>query len=551
MEKTYVAGVDYGTDSVRVLVADAHTGEVMATAVAAYPRWKQGLYCDPSESRFRQHPLDYLESLETAMQECLLQLAPSVAGCIRGLAVDTTGSTPVAVNAQGIPLALLPGFEENPDAMFILWKDHTALREAEGINQHVTDSGADYLKFVGGIYSAEWFWAKWLHVVRNDTAVRTAAVSFAEHSDWMPFVLTGGRHLSEMKRNVCAAGHKALWAEAFGGFPPNHFFSRLDPLLNACGQHLPNKTYTAGYPAGFLSAEWARRLGLSERVVVSVGSIDAHTGAVGGEIEPYCLTKVMGTSTCDMMVVPAAELDNKWIRGISGQVMGSIIPGMVGLEAGQSAFGDVFAWFARLLSFPLQARIPGLSSLEAISADQILHSLGEAAASLPQRADDVLALDWFNGRRTPDADHSLKAALFNLDLSADAPMLYRSLVEATCFGAKAIADRFTDEGARIDAVIALGGVARKSAFIMQTMADVLQRPIRVHRSDQTCALGAAMYAAVAAGLHTDVPAAMRAMGHGFEKTYYPDPARTDYYDARYRLYQQLGQEVPAMLKSKR
>jgi L-ribulokinase len=276
--------------------------------------------------------------------------------------------------------------------------------------------------------------------------------------------------------------------------------------------------------------------------------MDAHAGAVGGEIEPFQLAKVMGTSTCDMLVAPIADLEEKCVKGISGQVVGSIIPGMVGLEAGQSAFGDVFAWFARLLSFPIKTFYPQI--LEEDFSAKMLHHLGELASALPLNETDPLALDWFNGRRTPDADHSVKAAIFNLDLGAEAPIIFRSLVEATCFGARAIAERFVYEGVRIDAVIGLGGVARKSAFVMQTLADVMQRPIKVHSSDQTCALGAAMFASVAAGIYKDVPAAMRNMGHGFEKTYHPDKSRKAYYQKHFQLYQQLGDVVPAMLRNK-
>ena len=545
MESAYVAGIDYGTDSIRVIIADAFTGEVMGTSIAPYTRWKKGLYCQPARQMFRQHPLDYLESLETAMHNCLCQLPVYVVSQIKGLAVDTTGSTPVAVNEAGVPLALLPGFEENPNAMFVLWKDHTALQEAEAINNYARNQSTDYLRYVGGIYSSEWYWAKLLKVLRDDEAVRQATVSWVEHSDWIPFILTGGNNLSAMKRNVCAAGHKAIWAEAFGGFPPEHFFAGIDPVLKGFTRHLPAQTYEAGFPAGFLSKEWAAKLGLSEKVVVSVGVMDAHAGAVGGEIAPYQLAKVMGTSTCDMLVAPLADLEGKYVKGISGQVVGSILPGFVGLEAGQSAFGDVFAWFARLLSYPLQTFFPDINKEDSMA--KMLQHLSEAAAALPLQQNDVLALDWFNGRRTPDANHRLKAAIFNLDLGVEAPMLFRSLVEATCFGARAIAERFIQEGVRIDAVIALGGIARKSAFIMQTLADVLGRPIKVHRSEQTCALGAAMFAAVAAGLHKNVPAAMQAMGHGFEKTYQPDTTRAGYYQARYQNYLELGTTVSAVL----
>jgi len=424
---------------------------------------------------------------------------------VRAISIDTTGSTPVAVDKTGTPLALLPAFENNPNAMFVLWKDHASVNEAAEINAHAEKFSTNYLQYVGGIYSSEWFWAKLLHILRVDTQVRNHCHSWVEHCDWIPFLLTGGSSVSDMKRGVCSAGHKALWAEDFGGLPPDEFFSSLDPLLKGFTSRLFKKTYTADQVAGRLSSEWAERLGLSTDVFVGVGAFDAHMGAVGGQIEPYHLSKVMGTSTCDMLVAPMDEVKNILVKGICGQVPGSIIPGMIGMEAGQSAFGDVYAWFKNVLSWSLN-NLKDSSIIDAATAnalqkemsDKIIKELSAAASKLPLNEKDELAVDWLNGRRTPDANQLLKASISGLSLGTDAPRIFKALVEATCFGAKAIVERFNNEGVPVKGLIGLGGVARKSPYIMQTMTDVMNMPIRIHKSEQTCAAGAAMFAATAA-----------------------------------------------------
>jgi L-ribulokinase len=543
----FVIGVDYGTDSVRSIIVNAGNGREIASAVFYYPRWKDGLYCNPYENRFRQHPRDYIEGLGQTIQTCLAQAGPEVARQVKAISVDTTGSTPVAVDETGTPLGLLPAFEENPNALFVLWKDHTAVEEAAAINAHAAKFDTNYLRFVGGVYSSEWFWAKLLHILREDGQVRKACYSWVEHCDWIPFLLTGGRHVADMKRSVCAAGHKALWAREFsssshpGGLPPDDFFSSLDPLLKGFTTRLFNDTYASDQPAGRLSKEWAERLGLSTDVVVGVGAFDAHMGAVGGQIEPYHLSKVMGTSTCDMLVAPVKEVEGKLIKGICGQVPGSVIPGMMGMEAGQSAFGDAYAWFRNILAWPLHQFLSPTQASE--MAEKIIPGLSRQAAALSPDDHGELALDWFNGRRTPDANQLLKGAITGLSLGSDAPKIFRAIVEATCFGAKAIVDRFNKEGVPVKGLIGLGGVAKKSPFIMQMMADTMIMPFRIHSSEQTCALGAAMFAATAAGLYPRVEDAMTVMGQGFDAEYTPDPARVDIYARRFRRYQQLGRFI--------
>lgn len=537
-EKSYVIGVDYGSDSVRTVVVDTANGDEVASSVFYYPRWKQGKYCDASINQFRQHPKDYLEGLETTIKDCLEKTGPEIAKNIKGISVDTTGSTPVAVDEKGTPLSLTPGFEENPNAMFVLWKDHTSVKEASEINEHAKKFDTNYLQYVGGIYSSEWFWSKLLHVFRADERVKNATASWVEHCDWIPFVLIGGTDVKDMKRSVCSAGHKALWAKEYGGFPPNEFFASLDPCLDGFTDKLPKETYASDTAAGTLSQEWADKLGLSTDVVVGIGAFDAHMGAVGGQIEPYYLSKVMGTSTCDMLVAPKDEFGDRLVKGICGQVPGSVVPGMIGLEAGQSAFGDIYAWFRNLLSWPLKF-ITDENQKKEIEG-KLIAELSTEAAKLPLSDDDEIAVDWMNGRRTPDANQELTGSIAGISLGTDAPAIFKALVEASCFGAKAIVDRFIAEGVPVKGLIGLGGVAKKSPYIMQVMADVMNMPIRIHKSEQTCAAGAAMFAATAAGIYPTVQDAMAAMGQGFDAEYQPNPERVEYYAKRMRTYEKLG-----------
>ncbi len=538
-----VIGLDFGTDSVRTLIVDAHSGEEVASAVRTFPRWKEGRYCDPAANRFRQHPLDHVEGLEATVREALAQAPAGTAERIVGVTADTTGSTPGPVDHSGTPLALLPEFADDPDAMFVLWKDHTAVGEAEEIN-HVarTWGGEDVTKYVGGVYSSEWFWAKMLHVLRGNPRVREAAFSWVEHCDWITAVLTGKTDPLTLRRSRCAAGHKAMWHASFGGLPPAEFLTRLDPLLAGARDRLYTETWTCDVAAGTLSGEWAARLGLRADVTVGVGAFDAHLGAIGAEIEPYVLCKVMGTSTCDMLVAPLEAMGDTLVGGICGQVDGSILPGMLGMEAGQSAFGDVYAWFRDLLAWPLARS--GQAGLDAAVVQRmvegIVPALSDAAAALPPDGTGAVALDWLNGRRTPFADQALKGAIAGLNLGSDAPRVFRALVEATAYGARSIVDRFRAEAVPIRGVIALGGIPKKSPFVMQTVCDVLDMPIRVARAEQTCALGSAMAAATAARVHADVPASQRAMGNGFETEYRPDAQRAALYGELYRRYEQLG-----------
>jgi len=532
-------GLDYGSDSARAVLVDVATGAEVAQAVANYPRWTKGLYCNPAKQQFRQHPQDYLDVLVAIITGALKKAGKGAGEQVIAIGIDTTGSTPIAVDRDGVALAMKAEFAEDPDAMFVLWKDHTAIAEAEEINA-LCHGGKhkDYTATCGGIYSSEWYWAKALHVTRANKKVAKAAVSWVEHCDWLPGVLTGNNLPATMVRGRCSAGHKAMWAAEWGGLPDATFLAALDPRLAATRAHYAADTTTADQAVGGLLSAWAKRLGLKAGIAVASGAFDCHLGAVGAGATPFVLTKVMGTSTCDMIVAPAAAIRGT-VAGICGQVDGSIVPGMIGLEAGQSAFGDVYAWYKRLLGWPLAGN-PKLAAL----LDGLLPALEQAAAALPP-AGDVVAVDWFNGRRTPDADQRLRGAIAGLHLGSDAPAVYRALVEATAYGSKAIMDRIISEGVKVDGVIAIGGIAQKSPLVMQICADVLQRPIGVVASDQCCALGSAIVAAVAAKVYPNVAAAQKHMASKIATTYKPSKKTAAAFAAGYARYQRLGAALVA------
>ena len=550
-DQKYVIGIDFGTDSVRAILVSTQTGEILATEVFEYPRWKAGLYCDPLQNQFRQHPQDHLEGLEQTVKAVV-----SASGInpdqIVGIGIDTTGSSPMAVDRAGKPLALLPEFSENPNAMLILWKDHTAIQEAEQINQLArTWGGVDFTQYSGGIYSSEWFWSKILHVIRKDPEVAKAAYSWMEHCDIIAYELTGATQPEAFRRSRCAAGHKAMWHEHWGGLPDSVFLEKLDPRLAALKDRLYKDTFTSDQPAGRLSESWAGKLGLSTKTIVAVGTIDAHAGAVGGQISPNTLVKVMGTSTCDIMVTSHEEIGGRLVKGICGQVDGSVLPGLVGLEAGQSAFGDMLAWFRDMISQPTIEIIQHSHWLDGRTKEQLVESikddllsnLSRQAMEIPVTETAPVALDWINGRRTPDANPAVKAAIMGINQGTDAARILKAIVDALCFGSRKIVERLKEEGVTIDAVIAMGGVAKRSPLVMQTMADVLSMPIKVAASEQAPALGAAMYAAAASQAQPDLATAIATMGGGFDQVYQPIPLHTAHYEKLYRQYLGLGDFV--------
>jgi L-ribulokinase len=548
---SYVLGLDYGTDSVRAVIVDTDQGKTIGQGVAPYPRWAKGLYCDPAKSQFRQHPEDYLDTLVDSVKTALASCPPGTGDKVVGISIDTTGSTPVLADADGTPLSYKKEFAEDPDALFILWKDHTSVVEAEEVNKLSAQwKGLNPVTYVGGIYSSEWFWAKALRVFKNRPDLAKEAKTILEHCDWMSAVLTGTKGYKNLKRSRCAAGHKALWNRNFGGYPDKEFFTQLHPKLAEIVETLGTETYTSDVAAGTITPEWAKKLGISSSCVVGVGAFDAHFGAVGAGIGPNQLAKVIGTSTCDILVAPpkGSGGDDKVVAGICGQVDGSVVPGTIGYEAGQSAFGDAYAWFKNLLLWPIkeaasrsQKTSSGLTQEQINTIEEnLLVWLGDAAEQIDPEESGVLALDWLNGRRTPDADQTLRGAFAGLNLGSDAPRMFRALVEATAFGSRAIAERFAKEGVPIESVIALGGISGKSKLVMQILADVMNVDISVSAAEQACALGSAMYAAVVAGVYPSLAEAQQKMNAGFSTVYTPRPDWVKKYHKIYQRYLALG-----------
>ena len=540
MERKYVIGLDFGSDSVRALIVDSSDGTEISSGVAAYSRWSKGMYCSPDENRYRQHPLDYIEATESCIRTALSHCGKYVADNIAGIGYDTTASTPVLVDEKGIALALYDEYKENPNAMFVLWKDHTALKEAEEITAAAISSGTDYTKYCGGSYSCEWAWAKMLHCLRTDTTIRGKAYSWVEHCDWIGGILTGNSKPEKIARGRCTAGHKAMWNAEWDGLPPIEFFTEIDSLYELFKGHLYNETVTAGTQIGTLTKEWAERLGLEEGIPVSMGAIDCHAGSVGVGIDDGALVKVMGTSTCDIAVSSDPQANKRLVNGICGQVDGSVLPGYIGYEAGQAAFGDIYAWFKRLLEWPLSL-LP--EDIKAETSSKILKELNVEAAEIELTENDPIALDWHNGRRTPDLNPYVKGAVNGLTLSTSAPQLFKALVEATAFGSRAITERLAEEGVNINQIIAVGGISKKSPYVMQVLADVLGAAVKTVVSEQACALGSAIFAACGAGLYQNISAAQKTMASQHSDVYYPDTIRHEIYNSLYERYKVLGREI--------
>lgn len=547
-----VAGVDFGSDSVRVVMAEGATGRTVSQASCAYPRWSQRLYCNDEISQFRQHPLDYIEAFTAAFTAALRDAGEHAGGRLRAIGIDTTGSTPCPVDGAGVPLALKPEFAHNPNAMFHLWKDHTAIAEAEEINAVFSSAtSVDYTQYQG-TYSSEWFWAKILRTIRQDEEVKKAAYTWIEHCDWFAGLLTGQTDPLALYRSSCAAGHKALWHSAFDGLPADECLQQLDPYLV-----LIKKRYGAGpkhadTAIGTISKAWAVQLGVNEQVVISGSSFDAHAGAVGAGIKPHTLVKVVGTSTVDMMIERSERLQNKEMKHVCGMAEHSIVPGYVGIEAGQAAFGDIFAWFKSLLMWPVEQM---LRQTEVLSEDQkkllqqqwseqLLYRLEAAAKEIPLlAANQIVALDWFNGRRYPVLNENVKGTIAGLNLGSTAPAIYQALIMSAIFGAKRIFDSFIEHGLRIDRIIVIGGIANKSPYIMQMMSDVLGRPIMISKEDQVCAKGAAIYAAVAAGLFASIEEAQQIYCEPYEADFNPNPDKQQDYAVKYEQYLKLAQNI--------
>ena len=548
MERKIVAGIDYGSDSVRVLLTEAETGETVSDGVCPYPRWAQKKYCCPEAVQYRQHALDYIEGLEKAMEIALSKAGEGAGERIIGIAIDTTGSTPCPVDRKGTPLCLLEEYKDNPNAMFHLWKDHTAVEEAKEINDVFSKGEMDYTKYQG-IYSSEWFWAKILHTTRSDERIRKAAWTWSEHCDWLAGLLVGNTDPETMARCSCAAGHKALWHSEFGGLPSRQCLGKLDSYLVDVAERFGNGPVPAGTCIGTISKEWAKRLGVNTKAKVGAGSFDAHAGGVGAGVGPHTLVQVVGTSSVEMLVDSPEVLKGKDLKEYCGQAEDSIVPGYVGLEMSQPAFGDVYAWFKELLLWPVkQMEIPEAILPEKDKKRLVEYLSAELLTSLEKEAkkcveERVAALDWFNGRRYPKLNESVKAAINGLTLGTKAPSIYCALVKATVFGCKRVYQSLVDNGLRIDRIIAVGGIAKKSAFIMQMMSDALGVPIMVCKEEQMCAKGAAIYAAVASGVFESVEEGQKKYCEQYKANYFPDESRREMYESMYEDYLCLGEAV--------
>ncbi|HYO26369.1 MAG TPA: ribulokinase [Lacipirellulaceae bacterium] len=525
----YAVGVDYGTNSVRALVVDIATGAEVAASVWDYRHGDAGVMLDASDPNLaRQSPADYIEGFFASVSAAVAE-ASQRAGFdpkrIVGLGVDTTGSTPIPVDAQGTALALHDEFKHDLAAQAWLWKDHTSHAEAEEITRRASEGGYPYLAKCGGTYSSEWYWSKILHCLRTAPRVARAAASWVELADFVPGYITGTAHPDKLARGICAAGHKAMYNAEWEGLPSAEFLDSLEPGLSKF--RYTTKAVPSDRVAGHLTAEAARRSGLPAGIPVAVGAFDAHMGAVGSGCGAGTLVKIMGTSTCDCMPAP---LEQKLpdVPGLCGIVPESIMPGYYGLEAGQSAVGDIFNWFVRYLT-----------PEEYGTGAEAHKKLTDAAARLRPGESGLVALDWNNGNRTILVDPLLTGLLVGQTLHTTAPEIYRALVEATAFGALTIINRFEQYGVRVEQVINCGGIAEKNPFVMQVYADVCNRPMKISRSAQTCALGAAIFGAVAAGAHPSVEAAQAAMTGVKETVYRPKAEHAAVYARIYKVYRTL------------
>lgn len=541
----FTLGADFGSDSVRVVILDASNGKVAGSYVSYYKRWGKKLYCNDKINQFRQHPLDYIESLTEAVNKSLEEsnkTCKDIKERIRGICIDTTGSTPCLCDKDGMPLSMSEEFKEDPDAMFILWKDHTSVREAEEINRVAHSNDVDYTKYLGGVYSTEWFWAKALHTIRKNKKVKEKVWTVIEHCDWITALLCGNTNPNTIKRSRCAAGHKCMWHKSWNGYPPREFFDKFDSKLGDIRETLGNETYSTETIEGYLTKEWVNKLGLKENILVCVGAYDSHIGAVGGLVDVGVLVKSIGTSTCDVTIgnLPKKGETEKAVKGICGQVDGSVLDGYIGYEAGQSAYGDYYSWFRNLLTWTYKNMSKNTEEENEIFEKKILPELEKEASKIITTEDSPVATDWINGRRTPFANQNLKATIFGMYLGIDAPMFMKMLLESTAYGAKAIIECFEDGGIEIKKVMAIGGVARKSKLGMQILADVTNREIYVTKDDQAPAIGAAVFAAKAYGLYENVFEAQKSISAGIERVHKPIKENVKIYEKLYKKYKEIG-----------
>jgi L-ribulokinase len=528
MTARYTIGLDYGTNSVRALIVNVANGSEIAAAVWNYAHGTAGVILSRDPNLARQHPADYIKGAEITIRQSLAAAKKNVRGFnanqIIGIGVDTTGSTPLPVDASGQPLAFQKKFSNNPAAMAWLWKDHTGVNEAAEITALAKRMRPQFLAKCGGTYSSEWFWSKILRCLRVAPEVFNAAHSWVELADYVPAALTGTEHPDQFIAGVCAAGHKAMWNAKWGGYPDAPFLSKLNPKLGRLRERLTPRIHSIDRAVGGLTPAWAKTTGLTTGIPVAVGAFDAHLGAVGSGVAPGTLVKIIGTSTCDIAISPNGKKLAD-VPGLCGIVDGSVLPGHFGLEAGQSAVGDIFNWFVNYVQ-PLGKA----GTHEALTA---------GAAKLRPGESGLLALDWNNGNRTILVDQRLTGLLIGQTLYTTPAEIYRALIEATAFGALTIINRFEEYGVKISSVVNCGGIAEKNPVVMQIYADVTGRPMKISRSAQTCALGSAIAGAVVAGAHKDYATAQKAMTGLKPRIYKPDPKAHEIYRELYPLYRTL------------
>ena len=529
MKAQYTIGLDYGTNSVRALIVNVANGAEIASAVWNYAHGTAGVILARDPNLARQHPADYVNGAEITIRQALVTAKKSVKGFsaaqVIGIGVDTTGSTPLPVDAKGQPLAFSNKFANNPSALAWLWKDHTGVNEAAEITALAKKMRPQYLAKCGGVYSSEWFWSKILKCLRNAPEVFDAAHSWVELADFVPAELTGTLAPEKFVAGVCAAGHKAMWNAKWGGYPDAPFLSKLNPKLAQLRARLTPRVFSIDKSVGGLTEVWAKKTGLTAGIPVAVGAFDAHLGAVGSGVAPGTLVKIIGTSTCDIAISPNTKMLAD-VPGLCGIVDGSVLPGNFGLEAGQSAVGDLFNWLVNYIE-------PGGKKV-------LSHrELDEAALKLQPGESGLVALDWNNGNRTILVDQKLTGLLVGQTLYTTPAEIYRALVEATAFGALTIINRFEEYGVKISSVVNCGGIADKSALTMQIYADVTGRPMKISRSAQTCALGSAIAAAVVAGAHKNYATAQRKMTGLKPKIFKPDPKAYAVYRELYAIYKKL------------
>jgi L-ribulokinase len=537
--RSFTLGLDFGTGSVRAVVVDCANGHIVGQSVFDYPSGQGGVIVDARDPHLaRQNPADYLAGMRASVPAALAAAAAYDAGFSRerviGIGVDTTGSTPIPVDEQLQPLALNPKWSANPAAHAWLWKDHTGADEAAAITATAAAHAPEYLAVIGGTYSSEWFWSKIWRCLKVAPDVFAAAHTWVELADYIPAVLGGLREPHRIRRGVCAAGHKAMYSEAWGGLPSEAFLTRLDPKLAALRARLYDKAWSADMAGSYLCPEWAAAFGLPEGVPVAMGAFDAHYGAIGAGITPGTLVKIIGTSTCDIAIAPATGAAPV-VPGICGTVNGSVMPDFYGVEAGQSAVGDLLRWWVEVVCE---------------GYEQTHRALSAEAARIAPGASGLVALDWNNGNRTILVDPRLTGLIVGQTLHTTRAEIYRALIEATAFGARAIIERLNDNGVTVERVISCGGIAEKNPLFMQIYADVLGYPMLIAGSTQTPALGSAVVAAViaggAAGGYDDFATAQAQMTRVADTRYLPDPAAKKTYDALYGIYRELHDSFGAV-----